>query len=208
MAYDLEEQEQLDEFKAWWKRSGKLITNLVLVVLLSYAGWQGYHYFQAKKSIEASTLYQTLVTTDISKAADIQAQSKKLTTDFSGTPYAGRAAIYAAKVSISANDHKNAKEQLEWAAKNAKESTTKAIASLQLAGILFEEKSYDAALKLLSNDSDKGFTGLKEDLKGDIYMAQGKKAEAKKAYETALLELDAQGGMSQYTRQKLESLGV
>ncbi|WP_047536926.1 YfgM family protein [Methylotenera versatilis] len=208
MAYDLEEQEQLDEFKAWWKKSGKLISNLILVVLLAYAGWQGYHYFQAKKSVEASTLYQTLVTTDTSKLADIQAQATKLTADYAGTPYAGRAAIYAAKVNIAANDHKNAKTQLEWAAKNAKESTTKAIASLQLAGILFEEKSYDAALKLLSSDSDKGFVGLKEDLKGDIYMAQGKKTEAKKAYETALIELDSQGRLSQYTRQKLESLGV
>ena len=208
MAYDLEEQEQLDEFKAWWKKSGKLISSLVLVVLLAYAGWQGYHYFQAKKSVEASTLYQALVTTDVSKVAEIQAQATKLTADYAGTPYAGRAAVYAAKVNIAANDHKNAKAQLKWAAKNAKESTTKAIASLQLAGILFEEKSYDAALKLLSSDSDKGFAGLKEDLKGDIYMAQGKKVEAKKAYETALVELDAQGRLSQYTRQKLESLGV
>jgi predicted negative regulator of RcsB-dependent stress response len=196
MAYDLEEQEQLDEFKAWWKKSGKLISNLILVVLLAYAGWQGYHYFQAKKSVEASTLYQALVTTDTSKVADIQAQATKLT------------AIYAAKVNMAANDHKNAKTQLEWAAKNAKESTTKAIASLQLAGILFEEKSYDAALKLLSSNNDKGFAGLKEDLKGDIYMVQGKKAEARKAYETALGELDSQGKLSQYTRQKLESLGV
>ena len=97
---------------------------------------------------------------------------------------------------------------LKSAAKNAKESTTKAIASLQLAGILFEEKSYDAALQLLSKDSDKGFMGLKDDLKGDIYLAQGKRTEARKAYQSALNELDAQGRMQQYTRQKLESLGA
>ena len=109
---------------------------------------------------------------------------------------------------FAANDSKSAKTQLEWAAKNAKESTTKAIASLQLAGILFEEKSYDAALQLLSKDSDKGFMGLKDDLKGDIYLAQGKRTEARKAYQSALNELDAQGRMQQYTRQKLESLGA
>ena len=208
MAYDLEEQEQLDEFKAWWKKNGKLATSLVLAILVAYAAWQGYHYFQNKKAIEASTLYQALVVTDSSKADEIKSKAAKLTTDYAGTPYAGRAAIIAAKSSIVANDTKSAKTQLEWAAKNAKESTTKAIASLQLAGILFEEKKYDDALQLLSSDGDKGFMGLKEDLKGDIYMAQGKKSEAKKAYEAALIELDSQGKMQQYTRQKLEALGI
>ncbi len=208
MAYDLEEQEQLDEFKAWWKKNGKLATNLVLSALIAYTAWQGYGYYQNKKSIEASTLYQTLVVTEASKLAEIKTQAAKLTADYASTPYAGRAAIISAKASLAASDTKAAKTQLEWAAKNAKESTTKAIASLQLAGILFEEKNYDAALQLLTKDADKGFTGLKEDLKGDIYVAQGKKTEAKKAYEAALNELDAQGRMQQYTRQKLEALGA
>ena len=208
MAYDLEEQEQLDEFKAWWKKNGKLATSLVLVVLVAYATWQGYHYFQNKKAIEASALYQALVVTDSSKIAEIKLQAAKLTADYASTPYAGRAAIIAAKASIAANDTKAAKIQLEWAAKNAKETTSKAIASLQLAGILFEEKKYDSALQLLSSDTDEGFIGLKEDLKGDIHMAQGKKLEAKKSYETALTELDTQGRMQQYTRQKLEALGL
>ena len=208
MAYDLEEQEQLDEFKAWWKKNGKLATNLVLAALVAYAAWQGYGYYQNKKSTEASVLYQALVVTDSSKVADIKVQAAKLSADYASTPYAGRAAILSAKASIAANDTKSAKTQLEWAAKNAKESTTKAIASLQLAGILFEEKSYDAALKVLTNDADKGFMGLKEDLKGDIYLAQGKKADAKKSYETALNELDTQGKMQLYTRQKLEALGT
>ena len=34
MAYDLEEQEQLDEFKAWWKKNGSMAINLVLAGLV------------------------------------------------------------------------------------------------------------------------------------------------------------------------------
>ena len=208
MAYDLEEQEQLDEFKAWWKKNGSMATNLVLAALVAYSAWQGYHYFQNKKSVEASTLYQTMLTTDATKVAEIKAQSAKLMESFDGTPYAGRAAVYAAKANFAANDSKSAKSQLEWAIKNAKESAVKAIASLQLAGILFEEKNYDEANKVLAAITDKGYEGLKANMQGDVLLAQGKQAEAKKAYATALENLDVQGRLRRYTQQKLESLGV
>ena len=208
MAYDLEEQEQLDEFKVWWKKYGKLTVNLVLAALIAYAAWQGYHYFQQKKAVDASVLYQALVTTDATKTTEIAAQATKLTSDYASTPYAGRAAVFAAKTSIIAKDIKAAKTQLEWAVKNTKESAIKAIASVQLAGILFEEKNYDGAIKVLSNDVDKGFSGIKDDLLGDILVAQGKNAEAKKAYQNALENLDAQGKLHQYTVYKLESIGA
>ena len=208
MAYDLEEQEQLDEFKAWWKKNGSMAINLVLAGLVAYAAWQGYNYYQNKKAVEASELYQALVVTDINKTAEIKTQSAKLMDSFSGTPYAGRAAVFAAKANFSANDDKSAKSQLEWAVKNAKESAVKAIAGLQLASILFEEKNYDEAQKILSNISDKGYEGLKANMQGDVFLAQGKQVEAKKAYEIALESLDMQGKLHQYTQQKLESLGV
>ncbi len=208
MAYDLEEQEQLDEFKAWWKKNGSMAINLILAALVAYSAWQGYHYFQNKKAVEASSLYQALVVTAPAKTAEIKAQAAKLMEDFSGTPYAGRAAVFAAKSNFAANDSKSAKAQLEWAIKNAAEGAVKAIASLQLAGILYEEKNYDAALKVLADDKDKGYDGLKDDLKGDIFLAQGKRAEAKKAYESALTNLNTQGKLQRFTQQKLESLGV
>ena len=208
MAYDLEEQEQLDEFKAWWKKNGSIALYLILTALVAYAAWQGYGYFQNKKAVEASALYQALVVTELTKTTEIKAQSAKLMEEFSGTPYAGRAAVFAAKANFAANDSKSAKSQLEWAIKNAKESAVKAIASLQLAGILFEEKSYDEANKVLAAITDKGYEGLKANMQGDVLLAQGKQAEAKKAYQAALEGLDAGGKMHQYTQQKLESLGV
>lgn len=208
MAYDLEEQEQLDEFKAWWKKHGNMVSNIVLAVVVVYAAWQGYQYFQNKKAVEASALYQDLTVTDIAKTADIKTKSAKLMEDFSGTPYAGRAAVFAAKANFAANDRKSAKSQLEWAIENAKESAVKAVAGLQLAQILYDEKSYDEALKVLTAISDKGYEGLKSNLQGDVLMAQGKNAEAKKAFENALNHLDEKGRLHQYTQQKLESLGV
>lgn len=207
MAYDLEEQEQLDEFKAWWKKNGKLVTNAVIAVLLAYVAWQGYQYWQGKKAAEASTLYQGLVTMESGKAAEIKAQAGKLMDGFAGTPYAGRAAVLLAKSDFANKDSKAAKADLQWAIDHAQESAVQAIASLQLAGILLEEKDYEGALKVLDAKMDAGYVGLRDEMKGNVYLAQGKQDEAKKAFERALNNLDMNGAMYQYTKQKLESLG-
>lgn len=207
MAYDLEEQEQLDEFKAWWKRNGSMVTNLVLAVLIAYAAYQGWHYYQNKQAVTASAQYQELMVTDPNELKSIQAKSAVLMDKFSGTPYAGRAALFAARANYQANEVKSAKAQLDWAIKNAKESAAVAIASLQLANILAEEKDFDAALKLLDAKHDAGFDGLFADLKGDILVSQGKTAEAKAAYQHALTKLDAEGKYRTLTQQKLDALG-
>lgn len=207
MALDLEEQEQLDEFKTWWKKNGKLTTALILIALLAYAAWQGFQYFQNKKSAEASEIYQTMLQLPSGKNVEIKSAADQLMQQYSSTPYAGRAAIYLAKTEFLAKDNKNAKSHLEWAIKNAKENPAKAVAGLQLAAIQAEEKDYEAALNTLKNDSDDGYSGLNHDLQGDIYLAQGKTDEAKKAYQNALLKLDANGKIRQFTQQKLESLG-
>jgi len=207
MAYDLEEQEQIDELKAWWKQNGKMITTLVVGVLVAYAAYQGWHYFQNKQAVEASTQYQELTVTDEKDLKSIQAKSATLMENFAGTPYAGRAALFAAKANYQANDAKSAKAQLDWAIKNAKETSVSALASLQLANILAEEKDFEGALKLLNAPHDAGFDGLFADLKGDVLVSLDKSAEAKTAYQEALSKLDPQGKFRALTQQKLESLG-
>lgn len=207
MAYDLEEQEQIDELKAWWKQHGTLITTLVVGLLLAYVAYQGWHIYQNKVAVEASTHYQDLLVTDEKDLKSIQAKSAVLIEKFAATPYAGRAALFAAKANYESKETKSAKAQLEWANKNAKETAVSALASLQLANILTEEKDYEAALKLLNAPHDAGFDGLFSDLKGDILVIQGKHAEAKTAYQDALAKLEPQGKFRAITQQKLEALG-
>jgi predicted negative regulator of RcsB-dependent stress response len=60
MALDLEEQEQVEELKAWWKQHGNTITAVVVAVAVGFAGWQGWRWYQANQAAHASTLYETL----------------------------------------------------------------------------------------------------------------------------------------------------
>jgi predicted negative regulator of RcsB-dependent stress response len=207
MALDLDDQEQLDEVKLWWNKYGKLTINLVLAGIIAYSVWQGYQYFMHKKAVEASAIYQTLGQLDSSKLAEINEMTSKLMTDYARTPYAARAVVMRAKSQFSAGDIDGAKTQLEWAKANAIETPIKAIASLQLARILLDGKDYVGAEKALAGDFDSGYVGLKQDLQGDILLAQGKIDEAKKVYSEALANLDSEGRLYLFTKQKLESLG-
>jgi predicted negative regulator of RcsB-dependent stress response len=207
MALDLDDQEQLDELKLWWNKYGKITIGFVLLALVAYASWQGYQYIEHKKAAEASEIYQSLAQLDASKLGEMKALSSQLTTEYAGTPYAGRAALLQAKSQFLAGEIEESKLQLEWAIVNATETSVKAIASLQLARVLLDGNDYAGANKVLSANLDIGYVGLKEDLQGDILLAQGKVDEAKKMYADALLNLDPEGRLYMLTKQKLESLG-
>lgn len=207
MAYDLEEQEQLDAFKTWWKANGNMVITAVGVAVVSFLAVQGWKYYQHKQAIQASAQYQTLIQTDAKEIKTVRAISAELMDKYASTPYAGRAAVYAAKVNYAAKDAQSAKAQLAWAEKNAQEDSVKAIAQLQLAAIQLDDKNYDEALKTLAEKHETGFDGLFADLKGDVLTAQGKHADAKLAYQEALAKLDARGRYFHFVQHKLEALG-
>ena len=185
MALDLEEQEQVDELKALWKKYGKYITRGVIAFFVLYGLYQGWGYYQTKQSLSASELYQSIVVLDEKNTKDIMQKAQSLIDQYGGTPYASRAAILFAKASYAEGLKDKAKEKLEWASSHAKESATESIALIQLGQILVEEKKYEDALKKANDVDNEGYLGLSNDLKGDILNAMGKKEDAKKAYQEA-----------------------
>ena len=208
MALDLEEQEQVDELKALWKKYGNYITRGVIAFFVLYGLYQGWGYYQTKQSLVASEAYQSIVVLDEKNTKDIMQKAQSLIDSYGGTPYAGRAAILFAKASYLEGLKDKAKEKLEWASSHAKESATESIALIQLGQILVEEKKYEDALKKVNDVDNEGYLGLSNDLKGDILNAMGKKEEAKKAYQEALKRFGPKDPYSRFTQEKLESLGV
>ena len=58
--YDLEEQEQLAELKAWWKQYGNLIVAAFVAAALVFVAWRGWHWYQGSQSAQASATYSEL----------------------------------------------------------------------------------------------------------------------------------------------------
>ena len=208
MALDLEEQEQVDQLKALWKKYGDYVTRGAIAFFVLYGLFQGWGYYQNKQSLSASELYQSIVVLDEKNTKEIIEKSQRLIDDYSGTPYAGRAAILFAKASYAEGLKDKAKEKLDWASRHAKESATESIALIQLGQILLEEKKYDEALKKANAVDNEGYLGLSNDLKGDVLNAMGKKEDAKKAYLEALKRFGPKDSYARFTQEKLESLGV
>jgi predicted negative regulator of RcsB-dependent stress response len=207
MAYDLEEQEQLASFKAWWQQYGNLLTWLLIAVLTAYSAWTGWNYYQRTQSTQASQLYDELQKAVTAKDnARVQRAAGDMEARFGGTAYAQMSALMAAKSAFDAGDMNVAKAQLEWTVAHG-DAEFKAIAKLRLAGLLLDEKSYDAALAALGGDTLPQFVGNVFDRKGDILVAQNKMTEARAAYQAALQATDVNNPGHQLIQLKLEAVG-
>jgi predicted negative regulator of RcsB-dependent stress response len=189
-AYDLEEQEQIAEIKAWWKQYGNPLLNVAIAVALAALAWQGWNWYQRNQAVQASAIYGALQQAVQEKDTQrIKAASGELLGKFSASPYAVLGALASAKAMFEAGDAPTAKAQLLWASKNAKDEL-RDLARLRAAAVLLDDKAYEQALAQLDGASNPAFDARFPDVRGDILAAQGKKADAVSAYRMALTRLD------------------
>ena len=206
--YDLEEQEKIDELKAWWNAYGTLVIVAVMAFVVAIVGTQGWNYYQKQQAEQAAELYAALQKIEGSRDPKKIGDAANLVMEkFSGSGYASRAALISARASFDAGDVQNARSRLQWALDNAKEEELKDLVRLRLAGLLLDEKKHDEALKLLETKHGESFAGLYADLKGDVFIAAGKAAEARAAYQTALDKIGGKSAYRNLVQMKLDALG-
>jgi len=111
MALDLEEQEQVEELKAWWKQHGGMIAAVVVAVAVGFIGWQGWRWYQARQDQAAAVEYITAMTladataagsSDASRGAAINAFATLATRTPDG--YATLARLHEAALKAQSGD--------------------------------------------------------------------------------------------------------
>ncbi len=204
---DLQEQEQLEAMKDWWKDNRNQILGALLIVVVAMGGWRGWQYYQHNQSSQAATLYAEFIRqlegTDVGRVNDAAAA---VMDRFASTAYASRAALLAAQVNEQRKDPARAKTQLQWAIDHAGEAELRDVARLRLASLLLDETKYADAMKLLETAHAASFDGLYADLRGDVLSAHGKTDEARSSYKLAYEKTDAKSMYRNLIQMKLDAL--
>ncbi|MDO8346111.1 MAG: tetratricopeptide repeat protein [Cellvibrio sp.] len=205
---DLEEQEQLDQLKHFWRQYGNLITWVLIVVLGSFAAWNGYQYWQRSQAAQAAAMFdeveRSVASNDVAK---IERALSDMNAKFGSSAYAQQAGLLAAKTFFEKGNAEAAKKALASVVEKSLDEGYQAIAKLRLASILIEGKNFDEALKLLSAAFPKDFVPLVADRRGDIFALQSKPVEAKLEYVKAYKAFDERAGYRRLVEVKLNALG-
>jgi predicted negative regulator of RcsB-dependent stress response len=206
---DLEEQEQLDQIKHFWKQYGNAITWVLIVVLGAFAGWNFYQYWQKDKASQAALLFdeleKTVQSADASRIDRVFADMKDR---FASTAYAQQAGLLVAKQYVTSGQLEPAKAALTWVADKSSDAGYQAIAKLRLSAILIEGKKFDETLSQLNGTFPASFEALVADRKGDVYVLKGDKTQAVAEYEKAYRLLDARSDYRRLVEVKLNAQGV
>src|SRR5207237_907426 len=150
-----------DQLKHFWKQYGNLVTWVLIAALGAYAAWNGWNWWQREQSVKAGAMFDELDRAaqagDADKATRVFSDLKDR---YARTAYAQQGGLLAAKVQFDKGQAAPALASLGWVAEHAIEPEYATIARLRAAGVLLDQKQYDAALKQLDGATAKDFEAL------------------------------------------------
>ena len=207
---DLEEQEQLEQLKAFWGQYGNAITWGLIVIFGVFAAWNGFQYWQRQQAAQASALYDEVERMAASgDAVKTLRAFEEMKNRYPATAYAQDAALLLAQASMQSGKPEEAKVALRWASEQGKDTALAAVARLRLVAVLLELKEYGEAAKLVEVDPvDVEYLSLFQDRRGDVLAAKGDTAAAVESYKKALASASAKPELRRLVRIKLNALGV
>ncbi len=219
------EEQQIESIKKWWQKNGNSVLIGIALSIAAVLGWQTWKQNQQTDREAAAALYsQLLDAAELSRQARIDADQEKLkeqkTTllhlgeqvkeEFSGTEYSVLSALMLAREHVFSGELDAAQKELEWANSQSQAQSLKLVINLRLARVLAAKEQYDAALKQLDAVTPGVQASAYEEVRGDIYLAQGDKDKARQAYQKALDQTSEEqaGNQRQILQMKYDNLLV
>ena len=206
---DLEEQEQIEELKHFWRRYGPILTWVLIAVLGAYSAWTGWQYWQRRQGVQASVLYATLE--GAVNAGDQTLVSRALSDmqdKFASTTYASHASLMAAHFFLDHNAPADAQKALNWTLAHSPDEGLAFVAKLRLAAVAMDTKDLAGARSVLAGHCPSSFEPLVQDRLGDIDVLEKKSDDASTHYLAAWRSMKDREPYRQLVEVKLASLGV
>lgn len=202
------EEQQVEAIKKWWRDNMRSVIGGVVIgigVLVGGRAWvDNKNAFAEAASVEYQIMLEQLSKEQNEVAAD---HGARLLGQFADTPYASLAALAMAKIKYEDGDTVAASSHLRWALDNSQQESVKHEARLRLAQLLLADNKGSEALSMLDNVETGAYTAVYNQLKGDVYVADGKIALARTAYTLALAEMPPAAQGRKLLQMKLDDLG-
>ncbi len=202
---DLQEQEQLDNLKAFWAKWGTLISTVVTLALLAFAGWNGWNAWQRSQGEKAGIAFegveQAVEAKDVEKATRLLAEMQ---TRFAGATYTAQASLMVAQAAPA----DKALPLVQWAASKGQPQDLRDLAQLRLAALHLEAKREAEANAALDAVKSPAFAALVADRRGDLALLKNDKVKAGEQFKLAYQAMDAELPYRRLIEAKLVSVGV
>lgn len=185
MAYSIEEEQEINQLKDWWKENGKTI---IVAFILGVGGmfrWRYWQSHQAEQIAQASAQYDTLINSVQQDEQAKKANIEQFVQANSKTAYAVFALLDEAKKATEKQDFSAAEANLNQALTQSQDEVLTSIIALRLSAVQFQLGQLDNALTTLNQVKGESFNARKAILTGDIQVAKGDKVAAKNSFEQA-----------------------
>ena len=185
MAYSIEEEQEINQLKEWWKENGKTIIVAFILGVGGMFGWRYWQAHQAEQIAQASAQYDALIYSAQQDEQAKKANIEQFVQANSKTAYAVFALLDEAKKAAEKQDFAAAEVNLNQALTQSQDEVLTSIVALRLSAVQFQLGQLDNALTTLNQVKGESFNARKAILTGDIQVAKGDKVAAKNSLEQA-----------------------
>ena len=183
MAYSIEEEQEINQLKDWWKENGKTIIVAFILGVGGMFGWRYWQSHQAEQIAQASAQYDALIYSAQQDEQAKKANIEQFVQANSKTAYAVFALLDEAKKATEKQDFAAAELNLNQALTQSQDEVLTSIVALRLSAVQFQLGQLDNALTTLNQVKGESFNARKAILTGDIQIAKGNKVAAKNSFE-------------------------
>jgi predicted negative regulator of RcsB-dependent stress response len=204
----LSEKEQVERLRQWWRENGWFLIGGAALGGLALLGWNQYWAYQARNAEKAGAVYESIrqaldaETPNLDQAGTLL---KQMRVDYPTAAYTQQAGLAVARAELI-TDPQRAADDLKYTMDHSKDAELAMIARLRLARVQAYREQYADALATLAVDKPGKFAGRINEIKGDIYAAQGKVEEARAAYLAAMVASGAEVLDRSFLQMKLADL--
>ena len=185
MAYSIEEEQEINQLKDWWKENGKTIIVAFILGVGGMFGWRYWQAHQAEQIAQASAQYDALIYSAQQDEQAKKANIEQFVQANSKTAYAVFALLDEVKKATEKQDFTAAEVNLNQALIQSQDEVLTSIVALRLSAVQFQLGQLDNALTTLNQVKGESFNARKAILTGDIQVAKGDKVAAKNSFEQA-----------------------